>query len=78
MSMVGQTISHYRIYEKIGQGAMGEVYRATDTRLNREVALKVLPKAFAVDSRRMGRFSREARILASFSHPGIAASSPWI
>ena len=76
MSMVGQTISHYRISEKIGQGAMGEVYRATDTRLNREVALKVLPEAFAVDSRRMGRFSREARILASFSHPGIAASSP--
>ncbi len=71
--MIGQTISHYRISEKIGQGGMGEVYRATDTRLNREVALKVLPEAFADDPQRMGRFSREAQVLASFSHPNIAA-----
>ncbi len=71
--MIGQSISHYRISEKIGQGGMGEVYRATDTRLNREVALKVLPEAFAQDQQRMARFSREAQVLASFSHPNIAA-----
>ncbi len=71
--MLGKTISHYKIIEKIGQGGMGVVYRATDTRLNQEVALKVLPEAFAADPQRMGRFSREAQILASFSHPNIAA-----
>ncbi len=71
--MIGQTVSHYEITEKIGAGGMGEVYRARDTRLNRDVALKVLPQVFAQDKRRMGRFEREAQVLASLNHPHIAA-----
>lgn len=71
--MVGQSIAHYKIIEKIGEGGMGEVYRATDTKLNRDVALKVLPEAFAQDEQRMARFSREAQVLASLNHPNIGA-----
>jgi len=67
------SIGHYRIAEKIGQGGMGEVYRATDTKLKRDVALKLLPDAFARDQDRMARFSREAQLLASLNHPNIAA-----
>ncbi len=70
--MIGQNIAHYTIIEKIGEGGMGEVYRATDTKLNRDVALKVLPEAFAHDPHRMGRFQREAEVLASLNHPNIA------
>ena len=69
--MLGKTISHYKVLEKIGQGGMGEVYRATDTKLNRDVALKILPEQFASDSQRMGRFQREAKVLASLDHPNI-------
>jgi len=67
------SIGHYRIAEKIGQGGMGEVYRATDTKLKRDVALKLLPDAFALDPDRMARFSREAQLLASLNHPNIAS-----
>ena len=56
----------------IGAGGMGEVYRATDTRLGRDVAIKVLPQSFAQDSERMTRFNREAQVLASLNHPNIA------
>jgi len=71
--MLAQTIAHYRIQAKIGAGGMGEVYRATDTRLNRDVAIKVLPEALARDPERMARFEREAKILASLNHPNIAS-----
>jgi serine/threonine protein kinase/Tol biopolymer transport system component len=70
--MIEQTIAHYRVQEKIGAGGMGEVYRATDTKLKREVALKVLPELFASDSQRMARFEREAQVLASLNHSHIA------
>src|SRR3974390_557484 len=68
-----QTIAHYRITAKLGQGGMGEVWRATDTKLQREVAIKVLPVAFAQDADRLARSTREAQILASLNHPNIAA-----
>ena len=59
--MIGETIASYRITAKLGEGGMGEVYRATDTKLGREVALKILPDAFARDAERMARFEREAQ-----------------
>ena len=68
-----QTIAHYRITGKLGEGGMGAVYRATDLKLGRDVAIKVLPAAFAGDADRMARFQREARVLASLNHPNIAA-----
>jgi Tol biopolymer transport system component len=71
--MIGQTIAHYRITAKLGEGGMGEVYRATDTKLEREVAVKVLPAALAADPERLGRFEREAKVLAQMNHPGIAS-----
>ncbi len=67
------TIAHYRISGKLGEGGMGAVYRATDTKLGREVAIKVLPDAFAGDADRMARFTREAKVLASLNHPNIGA-----
>jgi Tol biopolymer transport system component len=71
--MLAQTIAHYRIQAKIGAGGMGEVYRATDTRLSRDVAIKVLPEALARDGDRMARFEHEAKVLASLNHPNIAS-----
>src|SRR6516162_1673725 len=70
--MIGQTIAHYRITAKLGEGGMGEVYRAHDTKLDRDVAIKILPAAFAADAGRMARFEREAKVLASLNHPNIA------
>ncbi|HYL34858.1 MAG TPA: protein kinase [Bryobacteraceae bacterium] len=70
--MIGETIAHYRITGKLGEGGMGEVYRARDTRLDRDVAIKILPAAFAADADRMARFEREAKVLASLNHPNIA------
>src|SRR5579864_1171958 len=66
-------IAHYRITSKLGEGGMGAVYRATDTKLNRAVAIKVLPDVFSADPDRLSRFTREAQVLASLNHPNIAA-----
>ena len=71
--MLNTTVAHYKITAKLGQGGMGEVYRATDTKLGREVAIKVLPEALAGDAERLARFQREAELLASLNHPNIAA-----
>ncbi|MEJ2085523.1 MAG: protein kinase, partial [Acidobacteriota bacterium] len=71
--MLGESVSHFKITGKLGEGGMGEVWRADDTKLGRQVALKVLPPAFAADLERMGRFEREAQVLASLNHPNIAA-----
>jgi Tol biopolymer transport system component/tRNA A-37 threonylcarbamoyl transferase component Bud32 len=68
----GQIFAHYRVTSRIAAGGMGEVFRATDTRLRREVALKALPASVAQDRDRLARFRREARVLASLNHPGIA------
>src|SRR5881394_1649664 len=67
------TVAHYQIIAKIGEGGMGEVYRALDTKLGRQVAVKIIPEAFAQDPDRMARFKREAQVLASLNHPNIAA-----
>ena len=69
----GTRLGSYGVTALIGQGGMGEVYRAKDTTLDRDVAIKVLPEAFASDPERPARFEREAKVLASLDHPGIAA-----
>ncbi|MCH7825005.1 MAG: serine/threonine-protein kinase, partial [Acidobacteria bacterium] len=71
--MVGKTLGHYEILEPLGKGGMGEVYRARDTKLERDVAIKVLPEDFATDPDRLARFEREAKLLASLNHANIAA-----
>src|SRR5437016_8219569 len=68
-----KTIAHYKITGKLGEGGMGAVYLATDTKLNREVAVKVLPESLAADPDRLARFVREGQVLASLNHPNIAA-----
>src|SRR5665811_2260981 len=70
---VGTRLGPYEILAPLGAGGMGEVYRARDTKLKRDVAIKVLPEAFARDPERMARFQREAEVLASLNHPNIAA-----
>src|ERR687895_615706 len=69
----GTRTGHYEITGILGAGGMGEVYRARDTRLKRDVALKLLPASFASDPDRLARFQREAEVLASLNHPHIAA-----
>jgi len=71
-TLIGTTLGPYAITAKLGEGGMGEVYRARDTKLEREVAIKVLPAAFVEDHERLARFEREARLLAQLNHPNIA------
>ena len=71
--MIGSRLGAYVITAKLGEGGKGEVYRATDTRLEREVAIKVLPPGFTADPERLERFEREARVLAQLHHPHIAS-----
>ena len=73
MTVPGETFGSYRVLGKLGEGGMGEVYRATDSRLKRQVAIKILPASLAADPDRLARFQREAEVLASLNHPHIAA-----
>ncbi len=73
MTRPGSSLLHYRLGDKIGEGGMGQVWRATDSTLGRDVAIKVLPEAFAADAERLARFEREAKVVASLNHPNIAA-----
>ena len=70
---IGSRLGHYDVTALIGEGGMGQVYQATDTKLKRQVALKILPEAFAADPDRLSRFQREAEVLASLNHPNIGA-----
>src|SRR5262249_50222021 len=70
---VGQQLGSYKVTALLGKGGMGEVYRATDTRLKRDVAIKILPEEFLSNHDRVNRFQREAEVLASLNHPNIAA-----
>ena len=69
--MIGQTVSHYRILQKVGAGGMGEIYLAEDSKLERRVALKFLPKHLTVDKEARARFEREAKTAAALNHPNI-------
>ena len=70
--MIGKKLAHYEITGHLGTGGMGEVYQATDSKLGRRVAIKLLPSAFATDTDRIARFRREAQALAALNHPSIA------
>src|SRR3990170_5301520 len=72
IGMIGSKLAHYNITAHLGSGGFGDVYQATDSKLGRTVALKLLPEAFARDAERVARFQREARVLASLNHPNIA------
>jgi serine/threonine protein kinase/Tol biopolymer transport system component len=72
LGMIGKTLAHYEILSKLGEGGMGEVWKARDTSLDREVAIKILPETYAADTERLRRFEREAKLLASLNHPNIA------
>jgi len=69
--MIGRTLAHYRMNATIGAGGMGEVYHATDTKLGRDIALKILPPDMARDPERLARFQREARTVAALNHTNI-------
>ena len=69
----GTRVGPYEVVSAIGAGGMGEVYRARDTRLHRDVALKILPDVFALDPDRLARLEREAQVLAALNHPNVAA-----
>ncbi len=69
----GARLAHYEISSLLGKGGMGEVWRARDTKLERDVAMKFLPHEFAVDAERLARFEREARLLAALDHPNVAS-----
>lgn len=73
---IGTQLGSYEITALLGKGGMGEVYRARDTKLKREVAIKILPDEFNRDAERASRFQREAEVLASLNHPNIAAMAP--
>ena len=70
--MIGRQLGPYQIVAKLGEGGMGAVFRARDTKLDRDVAIKIRPEAFAHDADRLARFTREAKVLASLNHPHIA------
>ena len=70
--LAGTRLGLYEVIGTLGAGGMGEVYRARDTRLQRDVAMKILPEVFATDPARLARFEREAAVLASLNHPNIA------
>ncbi len=70
--MIGTKLASFEIIQLLGKGGMGEVYLARDTKLDRDVALKILPDAFVNNTERLARFQREARVLASLNHPNIA------
>ena len=71
--MIGKSLLHYEIKDRLGKGGMGEVFRARDTKLGRDVALKILPAELSGDPEREARFQREARALASLQHPNVAS-----
>jgi eukaryotic-like serine/threonine-protein kinase len=74
-SLTGRRLGPYQVQARLGAGGMGEVYRARDTKLGRDVAIKILPHAFTGDPERLVRFEREARMLAALNHPNIGAQS---